>query len=85
MIVEFWIFCAIATAVVAAVRGGHSLLWLIIGCVLGPVGPVVAILKPSLKSNEPIVAAERQAELDEMKGPLRGNERDTISAKPRDD
>ncbi|APG94966.1 hypothetical protein [Sinorhizobium americanum] len=85
MIVEFWIFCAIATAVVAAVRGGHSLLWLLIGCVLGPVGLLAAILKSSLKSSEPIVAAERQAELDDMKKPLRGGDRDTISAKRRNE
>ena len=37
MILEFWILCAIVTAVVAAVRGGHSLLWLLIGCLLGPI------------------------------------------------
>ncbi|TCN33216.1 hypothetical protein [Sinorhizobium americanum] len=85
MIVEFWIFCAIATAVVAAVRGGHSLLWLLIGCVMGPLGLLAAILKPSLKSSEPIVAAERQAELDDMKKPLRGGDRDTISAKRRNE
>ncbi|ACP23281.1 hypothetical protein NGR_b18310 (plasmid) [Sinorhizobium fredii NGR234] len=79
MVVEFWIFCAIATAVVAAVRGGHSLLWLLIGCVLGPIGLLAAILKPSLKSGEPIVAAERQAELGELRKPAR--DPDSISAK----
>ncbi|AFL49974.1 hypothetical protein ABIE78_004242 [Sinorhizobium fredii] len=85
MIVEFWVLCAIATAVVAAVRGGHSLLWLLIGCVLGPVGLLAAILKPSLKSKEPIVAAERQAELDELKKPLRESNPHTISARPKDE
>ncbi|OAP39919.1 hypothetical protein AU381_10265 [Sinorhizobium glycinis] len=85
MIVEFWIFCAIATAVVAAVRGGHSLLWLLIGCVLGPIGLLAAILMPSLKSREPVIAAERQAELDELRKPFRGSNPDTISAKSKDE
>ncbi len=85
MIVEFWIFCAIATAVVAAVRGGHSLLWLLIGCVLGPIGLLAAILMPSLKSKEPIAAAERQAELDELRKPLRESNPGTISAKSKDE
>ncbi|AWI60376.1 hypothetical protein [Sinorhizobium fredii] len=83
MIIEFWILCAIATAVVAAVRGGHSLLWLLIGCVLGPIGLLAAILKPSLTSKEPIVAAERQAELDDLKKPFRESDPDIISTKPK--
>ncbi|WOS66506.1 hypothetical protein [Sinorhizobium fredii] len=83
MVIEFWIFCAIATAVVAAVRGGHSLLWLLIGCALGPIGLLFAILKPSLKSKVPIVAAERQAELDDLKKPFRESDPDIISTKPK--
>ena len=85
MIVEFWVVCAIATAVVAAVRGGHSLLWLLIGCVLGPIGLLAAILKPSLKSKELIIAAERQEELYELKKPFREDSPDTLSAKSRDE
>lgn len=54
MILEFWILCAIATAVIAAVRGGHSLFWLLIGCILGPIGIVAAIFVPSLKIEGPV-------------------------------
>jgi hypothetical protein len=86
MFIEFWIVCAIATAVVAAVRGGHSLLWLLVGCVLGPIGLLAAILKPSLKSKKPIIAAEREAELEELKRPFREEHNaDAISAKPKDE
>nr|ADP06579.1 hypothetical protein SM_b20952 [Sinorhizobium meliloti] len=84
MIIEFWILCAIVTAVVAAVRGGHSLLWLLIGCLLGPIGILAAIFVPSLKSRNPSVAAKRQSEIDELAKPLRESESKTVSAKPKD-
>ncbi|WEX75469.1 hypothetical protein PYH37_000886 [Sinorhizobium numidicum] len=84
MIIEIWILCAIVTAVIAAMRGGHSLRWLLIGCILGPLGIAAAVLMPSLKSREPRVAAERQAEIDEMTRPFRENETKTISVKPKD-
>ncbi|WP_026615124.1 hypothetical protein [Ensifer aridi] len=81
MIVELWILCAIGTAVIAAIRGGHSLRWLLIGCILGPVGVLGAIFMPSLKSKEPDVAAKRQIEIDELTKPLQGSDTKTVSAK----
>ncbi|WP_027997532.1 hypothetical protein [Sinorhizobium arboris] len=84
MILEFWILCAIVTAVVAAVRGGHSLLWLLIGCILGPIGVLAAIFVPSLKSKDPKVAAIRQTEVEELAKPLRESDTKTVSAKPKD-
>ena len=84
MIIELWILCAIVTAVIAAVRGGHSLRWLLIGCILGPIGVLAAVLIPSLKSKEPEVAARRQSEVDEMTKPLRESDTKTSSAKPND-
>ncbi|MQW89459.1 hypothetical protein [Sinorhizobium saheli] len=84
MIIELWILCAIVTAVIATVRGGHSLRWLLIGCILGPIGVLAAVLMPSLKSKEPEVAARRQSEVDEMTKPLRESDTKTISAKPND-
>lgn len=83
MIVEFWILCAIGTAVIAAIRGGHSLRWLLIGCIFGPVGVLAAIFMPSLKSKEPDVAATRQIEIDELTKPLQGSDTKTVSAKSK--
>jgi hypothetical protein len=83
MIIEFWILCAIGTAVVAAIRGGHSLRWLLIGCILGPVGILAAIFMPSLKSKEPDIAAKRQNEIDELTKPLRESDTKTVSAKSK--
>ncbi|MCA1366870.1 hypothetical protein I6F15_05575 [Bradyrhizobium sp. BRP14] len=83
MIVEFWILCAIGTAVIAAIRGGHSLRWLLIGCILGPVGVLAAIFMPSLKSKEPDVAAKRQIEIDELTKPLQGSDTKTVAAKSK--
>ncbi|MDX0434004.1 hypothetical protein [Sinorhizobium medicae] len=84
MILEFWILCAIATAVIAAVRGGHSLFWLLIGCILGPIGIVAAIFVPSLKSKDPSVAAKRQGEVDELARPLRETDTKAVSVKSKD-
>ncbi|WP_081162555.1 hypothetical protein [Ensifer aridi] len=83
MIAELWILCAIGTAVIAAIRGGHSLRWLLIGCILGPVGVLAAIFMPSLKSKEPDVAAKRQIEIDELTKPLQGSDTKTVSAKSK--
>ncbi|MDK1374655.1 MULTISPECIES: hypothetical protein [unclassified Sinorhizobium] len=81
MIVEIWILCSIVTAVVAALRGGHSLRWLLIGCVLGPIGIIVALLMPSVKSEDKAVAEKRKDEAEEIARPLLESETPTVSAK----
>ncbi|MCZ4089115.1 hypothetical protein [Sinorhizobium psoraleae] len=85
MIVEIWILCSIVTAVVAALRGGHSLRWLLIGCVLGPVGIIVALLMPSLKSENRAAAAEQNGNAENSARPLLEDEAHTVSAKQDDD
>ncbi|WFU51466.1 hypothetical protein [Sinorhizobium terangae] len=85
MIVEIWILCSIVTAVVAALRGGHSLRWLLIGCVLGPIGIIVALLMPTLKSRDRGVAESREDDAEEVAGSLLENETRTVSAKHDDE
>ncbi|MCA1407565.1 hypothetical protein I6F26_23260 [Ensifer sp. IC3342] len=85
MIIEIWILCSIVTAVVAALRGGHSLRWLLIGCVLGPIGIIVALLMPSLKSEDKAVAEKRKDDAEEIARPLLENETRIVSAKHDDD
>ncbi|WP_331376900.1 hypothetical protein [Sinorhizobium chiapasense] len=84
MIVEIWILCSIVTAVVAALRGGHSLRWLLIGCVLGPIGIIAALLMPSLKSEDKAVA-EKRKDAEEIARPLLESETRTVSAKHDND